>query len=208
MSESTDRPGGDVPVLFAEPGASLFWLLAGPAGGGVLAYMQISSGVGFQWSLPVVFGGVLTIFTTIVVLGARYHTTVELTPHTLRQGAQRLPTSEIVGIFPEFSDDDDGGPRQAWVNPVTARALRKAGVDPSEVNDTTPADPDADVHWRDAPALGELTGVPRGRKGIGLRLADERIRQAWARNQHGLRAALVALLNDREPPRAPGPADG
>ncbi|MCV7192475.1 DUF3093 domain-containing protein [Mycolicibacterium brumae] len=190
-------------MLFAEPGASLFWLLAGPAGGGVLAYMQVSSGVGFQWGLPVVFGGILTIFTTIVVLGARHHTTVELTPGILRQGAQRLPTAQIVGIFPELSDGDDGGPRQAWVNPVTARALRKAGLDPAEAKGATPVEPDADVHWRDAPSLGELTGVPRGRKGIGLRLADQRIVQAWGRNHHGLRAALVALLNDREE----GPAD-
>jgi hypothetical protein len=42
--------------------------------------------------------------------------------------------------------------------------------------------------------LGELTGVPRGRVGIGLRLTGRRTAQAWARNHRALRAALTPLV--------------
>jgi len=47
--------------------------------------------------------------------------------------------------------------------------------------------------WTSARTLGELTGVPRGRTGIGLRLSHNRNAQAWARNHRGLRAALGTL---------------
>lgn len=48
--------------------------------------------------------------------------------------------------------------------------------------------------WQSARALGELSGVPRGRIGIGLRLTGSRDAQAWARNHRGLRAALTLLV--------------
>ncbi|MFD6350646.1 hypothetical protein KHQ06_09180 [Nocardia tengchongensis] len=51
--------------------------------------------------------------------------------------------------------------------------------------------------WQSARALGELTGVPRRRKGIGLKLTDGRLVQAWARDHVTLRAALNDAL---EPP--------
>ncbi|MGE0220287.1 DUF3093 domain-containing protein [Mycolicibacterium sp.] len=54
--------------------------------------------------------------------------------------------------------------------------------------------------WQYARALGELTGVPRGRTGIGLRLTNDRTAQAWARKHHRLRAALTNLLEERIPP--------
>ena len=40
--------------------------------------------------------------------------------------------------------------------------------------------------WQSSRALGELTGVPRGRKGIGLKLTNDRAAQAWARKHHAL----------------------
>jgi hypothetical protein len=49
--------------------------------------------------------------------------------------------------------------------------------------------------WESARALGELTGVPRGRTGIGLKLAGDRTAQAWARRHHGLRAALESVVS-------------
>ncbi|MGV9679516.1 hypothetical protein ACWDSJ_29920 [Nocardia sp. NPDC003482] len=57
-------------------------------------------------------------------------------------------------------------------------------------------DPDAwdDEDWESARALGELTGVPRRRKGIGLKLRDGAIVQAWARDHHRLREELSAAL--------------
>lgn len=54
--------------------------------------------------------------------------------------------------------------------------------------------------WQYARALGELTGVPRGRTGIGLRLTSDRTAQAWARKHQQLRAALTNLVEERIPP--------
>lgn len=54
--------------------------------------------------------------------------------------------------------------------------------------------------WQYARALGELTGVPRGRTGIGVRLTNDRSAQAWARKHQQLRAALTNLVEERIPP--------
>ena len=62
-----------------------------------------------------------------------------------------------------------------------------------------PTGPDA-PKWQSARALGELTGVPRGRTGIGLKLTNDRAAQAWARKHHQLRAALTHLVEERIPP--------
>lgn len=56
--------------------------------------------------------------------------------------------------------------------------------------------------WQSARALGELVGVPRGRVGIGLRLAGGRTAQAWARRHRHLRAALTPLVEERVGPVA------
>jgi hypothetical protein len=54
--------------------------------------------------------------------------------------------------------------------------------------------------WMSSRALGELTGVPRGRTGIGLRLTSDRSAQAWARKHQLLRAELTHLVEERIPP--------
>jgi hypothetical protein len=54
--------------------------------------------------------------------------------------------------------------------------------------------------WQSARALGELTGVPRGRIGIGLKIAGGRTAQAWARRHRELRAALTELVEDQQAP--------
>lgn len=53
--------------------------------------------------------------------------------------------------------------------------------------------------WQSARTLGELTGVPRGRTGIGLKLTGDRRAQAWARKHRRLREALTELMNERTP---------
>ncbi len=53
--------------------------------------------------------------------------------------------------------------------------------------------------WQSARALGELTGVPRGRTGIGLKLTGKRVAQAWARRHRTLRVALQQLVDERTP---------
>lgn len=62
-----------------------------------------------------------------------------------------------------------------------------------------PSGPDA-PKWQSARALGELTGVPRGRTGIGLKLTNDRSAQAWARKHEQLRAQLTRLVKERIPP--------
>lgn len=54
--------------------------------------------------------------------------------------------------------------------------------------------------WQSARALGELTGVPRGRTGIGLELSHQRTAQAWARKHDKLRAALTRLVDGDDIP--------
>jgi hypothetical protein len=65
-----------------------------------------------------------------------------------------------------------------------------------------PKGPD-EPKWQSARALGELTGVPRGRTGIGLKLTNDRTAQAWARRHQQLRTVLTQLVEERIPP---GPA--
>lgn len=48
--------------------------------------------------------------------------------------------------------------------------------------------------WQSARTLGELSGVPKGRVSIGLKLTGGRTAQAWARHHRGLRAALTPLV--------------
>ncbi|MCV7042079.1 DUF3093 domain-containing protein [Mycolicibacterium moriokaense] len=56
--------------------------------------------------------------------------------------------------------------------------------------------------WQSSRALGELTGVPRGRKGIGLKLTNDRSAQAWARKHQRLRTELTRLVEERIPPES------
>jgi hypothetical protein len=150
-------------VLFYEQGASWTWLLAGPAAGVAMALIQLSAGYGIQLLVPGIFFVLVTGFLAIQVKAARIHTSVELTPDSLRQGTERLRTDAILRIYP------------------------------------APKGPD-EPQWQSARALGELTGVPRGRTGIGLKLTNDRAAQAWARKHQELRAALTHLVEERIPP--------
>ena len=59
-----------------------------------------------------------------------------------------------------------------------------------------PADPESyeQQPWETARSLGELSAVPRRRKGIGLRLRGGALVQAWAKDDVALRAQLESLL--------------
>ncbi|MGH3638494.1 MAG: DUF3093 domain-containing protein [Mycobacterium sp.] len=156
----TEQVGESEPeVLFSEPGASLLWLLAGPISAVTMMGIQLSSGYGWSPLLPGVFLILVTGFLGLQVKAARIHTSVELTPEYLRQGAETILISEIVKIYPE--------------------------ADGSEV-----------PVWQASRALGELTGVPRGRTGIGIKLRSDRRAQAWARRHRQLRIALGSVVNE------------
>jgi len=85
---------------------------------------------------------------------------------------------------------------------LTPEALRE-GTEIVPVDDIVriypePTGPEA-PKWQSARALGDLTGVPRGRTGIGLKLTNGRTAQAWARRHAELRVALNQLVDERTP---------
>ncbi len=75
-------------VLFREPGGTWWWLLAGPAAGGAMMAIQLSGGAGVQFGVPAIFMILVSGFLAIQIKAARIHTSVELTPTTLRQGTE------------------------------------------------------------------------------------------------------------------------
>lgn len=81
---------------------------------------------------------------------------------------------------------------------LTATTLRQGTeeVPLTEIEELLPeAARDTDPQpWETARPLGELTGVPRGRTGIGLRLRGGTLVRAWAKNDEGLRAELARAL--------------
>jgi hypothetical protein len=149
-------------LLFYEHGSSWAWVLTGPAMAIAMALIQLSAGYGLQPLVPGVFLVLVSGFLAIQVKAARIHTSVELTPETLREGAETIRVEEIVRIYPEA----------------------KRGESPK---------------WQSARALGELTGVPKGRTAIGLKLTNDRTAQAWARRHAELRAALTELVDRATP---------
>lgn len=152
--------GAEAQRLFYEPGASWAWLLAGPAAGGAMLLIQLSAGYGLAPLVPTIFVVLVSGFLAVQVKAARIHTSVELTPTTLRQGAEIVKIADIVSVYP----------------PATGTDVPK---------------------WQSARALGELTGVPRGRTGIGLQLTGKRTAQAWARRHATLREHLTQLVEER-----------
>jgi hypothetical protein len=172
MDEARVTEGDErVEVLFAESGASWLWALSGPLSALAMLLIQISSGYGLQPLVPVVFLVLVTGFVSLQVKAARIHTSVELTPTHLREGAETIRVDEIVRIYPEPEN------------------THRSGKDAAKWRDVT--------KWQSARALGELTGVPRGRTGIGLKLTNDRSDQAWARRHRELRAALTELVDER-----------
>lgn len=77
---------------------------------------------------------------------------------------------------------------------LTERTLRQGTqtIDLADIAKIYPPNNSAEPKdWESAPALGELSGVPRRRKGIGVKLADGRLKQAWARNDEVFRSELT-----------------
>ena len=157
--------------LFYEPGASWYWVLAGPAAAVSMLLIEIWTGAGVQLVIPAIFLVMVSAFVALQVKAARIHASVELTEDALRQGTETILVREIVKVYPEAQN-----------SVKSSKELAK---------------------WQSARALGELVGVPRGRKGIGLKLTEGRTAQAWARRHRHLREALTPLVQERvEPARS------
>jgi len=87
--------------IFREVGASWYWLLAGPISAAVMLWIEKSNGNGWQLTVPVFFLVTVSGFIGLQVKAARIHTSVVLTPETLRQGTETSKVSEIVHVYPE-----------------------------------------------------------------------------------------------------------
>lgn len=114
-------------VLFAEPGASWNWVLAGPASALAMIGIQLSTGQGIQWVVPTTFLVLVSGLVGLQVKAARIHTSVELTERALREGTETTLVSEIVRVFPEPENTvRSGRETEMW---QSARALGElAGV--------------------------------------------------------------------------------
>lgn len=165
--------------LFFESGASWLWLLAGPAAALAMLLVQWRAGLGFPLQVPLMFLVLVSGMLGLQVKAARIHTSVELTPQTLREGTEIVEVKDIVEVFPELE------------RPVRTRTAVSSWR-------VKPAEPQAE--WQRARALGELSGVPRGRTAVGLKLAGGRLAQAWARDHEQFRATLTKLVESRTAP--------
>jgi hypothetical protein len=177
-----DEPHGSPPV-YIETGASWYWLLAGPVAGLAMMFVQFRAGVGFQPFVPTLFLVLVSGMLAVQIKAGRIHTSVELTETSLREGTEVMSVDEIVAVYPEPENSvKAAGFMEKWQG-------RTLGV-----NATGPLE-----QWQTARALGELSGVPRGRTPIGLRLTGGRFVQAWARHSDALRAELTRLVEARQP---------
>jgi hypothetical protein len=113
--ESTPKP------LFYEPGASWYWLLAGPAAAMSMILIEMSSHAGVGLTIPAIFLVMVSVFLGIQVKAARIHTSVELTEDALRQGTETILVREIVKVYPEAENSVESGlPLARW---QTSRTL-------------------------------------------------------------------------------------
>ncbi len=107
--------------LFAEPGASWWWLLAGPAAAVSMILIEQSGHQGIGLTIPVIFLVMVSLFLGVQVKAARIHTSVELTEDALRQGTETILVREIVRVYPEAENSvESGRPLARW---QTARTL-------------------------------------------------------------------------------------
>ena len=116
-SGSPASPAGDSDPkpLFSEPGASWYWLLAGPAAAVAMVLIEMSSHAGVGLTVPAIFLVMVSAFLGIQVKAARIHTSVELTEYALRQGTETILVREIVKVYPQAENSVESGlPLARW----------------------------------------------------------------------------------------------
>lgn len=107
--------------LFYEPGASWWWVLAGPASAAAMLWIESSVGYGRQLLVPMFFLVLMSGFFGLQVKAARIHSSVELTPTTLRQGTEIIKVADIRRVYPPPDNSVASGKAlQPW---QSARAL-------------------------------------------------------------------------------------
>ena len=121
MRPATPAGDSNPKPLFYEPGASWYWLLAGPAAAVAMILIEMSSPAGVGLVVPAIFLVMVSLFLGIQVKAARIHTSVELTEDALRQGTETILVREIVKVYPEAENSvESGKPLARW---QTARTL-------------------------------------------------------------------------------------
>ena len=174
-----------VEPLFYEKGASWYWVLAGPLSALVMLWVEIDAGIGPQLVTPACFLVLVGGFFALQVKAARIHTSVELTADTLREGTEELAIDEIERVIPE-PPQAVARDRKSWqwaLKWPSGRVMEELAPEPPR--------------WQSSRSLGEVSGVPRGRIGIGLNLKGDRTVQAWARRHGELRQLLTELVEQR-----------
>lgn len=164
--------------LFYEPGACWWTVSYGPVACALILVIEMATGTTPHWFALTFCATLIAAFSSVQVLAARAHVSVQLTASALRQGAETIPLSAIAAVLPEH------GEGTLDVAALQGVSWDDAGSWPDE-------------EWTSARALGELTGVPRRRTGIGLRLREGGLVRAWAKDHRGLRAALTEALRSR-----------
>ncbi|HLS76539.1 MAG TPA: hypothetical protein VK083_07105 [Nocardia sp.] len=176
----TDHTGpADERVLFHEPGARWRAVSYGPLACALILAVEVATGATPHWFALLFCGALIAAFSAVQVLAARTHVSVRLTGAALRQGTETVLLAEIADVL-----DEQGA------GPLDEAAL--AGVDWDDAGSWSGEE------WKSARALGELSGVPRRRTGIGLRLRAGGLVQAWAKDHRGLRDALTRALAERD----------
>ena len=171
----------DSEVLFAEDGASWWWLLGGPLSALMMVWIQRGGGVPFSPIVPGFFLILLTFVLFVQVRAARLHTSIELTRDYLREGTETIMVREIESVYPEATTKVDAN--RFTANPMSLWRPRAIEEPSGQLE-----------KWQTARSLGELSGIPKGRTAIGLKLTKGRTAQAWARNDEALRAKLTELV--------------
>ncbi|WP_019200951.1 DUF3093 family protein [Tsukamurella sp. 1534] len=155
-----------VAPLYAERGLSRIWLIWAPLATVLMIVTQwLLLGRTSDWWMWVILGLMAQLFVWLQVSAGRTHVSVELTPETLRCGDESIAVADIAEILPGKAPDH---PKKAA--------------------------PEDFPSWTSARTMGRLSSVPRRRYGMGIRLRDGSVVQAWARNDYALRAALEPLL--------------
>lgn len=167
--------------LFFERGASWLWMLAAPAAALAMVFVQYRAGLGFRAFVPMLFLVLVGGFLALQIKAGRTHASVELTTEALREGTEVVPMAEIVAVYPEPENTVKAA---GFLDKWQGRALGVSSSGPLE-------------KWQTSRSLGEINGVPRGRKPVGIKLAGGSYAQAWARDHEGLRAALSRLVESR-----------
>jgi hypothetical protein len=121
LRSQTPAGGRNPKPLFYEPGASWWWVLAGPLAAASMILIELWSGAGVGLLVPAIFLVMVSAFVGVQVKAARIHVSVELTDDALRQGTETILVREIVKVYPEAENPvNSDKPLAKWQE---ARAL-------------------------------------------------------------------------------------